>query len=57
MDLYSSNLCTIATTSSLMMSGLFPACFSCNNAFNLSQSSLGPDGKNIFFGTPEAEVV
>ena len=43
--------------SSLIMSELFPACFSCNNNFNLSQSSLGSDDKNIVFETPEAETI
>ena len=45
--LYSNNLSTIATISSLIISELLPACFSCNNIFNLSQSSLGSDSKNI----------
>ena len=35
--LYSNNLSTIATISSLIKSELFPACFSCSNKFNLSQ--------------------
>ena len=39
MHLYSNNLSTIATISSLIKSELFPACFSCNNNFNLLQSS------------------
>ena len=57
MHLYSNNLSTIAMISSLFMSELFPACFSCNNNFNLSQSSLGSDDKNIVFETPEAETI
>ena len=43
MHLYSNNLSTIATISSLIISELFPACFSCNNILNLSQSSLASD--------------
>ena len=56
MHLYSNNLSTIATISSLIMSELFPACFSCNNHFNLHDSS-GSDDKNIVFETPEAETI
>ena len=41
MHLYSNNLTAIATISSLIMLELLPDCFSCNNKFNLSQSSLG----------------
>ena len=54
--LYSNNLSTIATISSLIISELFPACFSCNNNFYLSQSSLASDDKNIVFETPEAII-
>ena len=49
MHLYSNNLSTIATISSLIMSELFPAFFSCNNNFNLLQSSSGSDVKIIIF--------
>ena len=45
--LYSNNLSSIATISSLIISEFFPACFSCNNNFNLLQSSSGSDDKNI----------
>ena len=55
--LYSSNLSTIAIFSSLIMSELFPACFSCNNYFNLSHSSFASDDRNIVFETPEAETI
>ena len=55
--LYSNNLSTIATISSLIISELFPACFSCNNNFNQSQSLSGSDDKNIVFETPEAETI
>ena len=55
--LYSNNLSTIATISSLIMSELFPASFSCNNNFNLSQSSSGSEDKKIVFQTPEAETI
>ena len=57
MHLYSNNLSIITTISSLIISELFPACFSCYNNFNLSQSSLGSDDKNIVFETPEAETI
>ena len=39
-------LLTIATISSLIRSDLLPACFSCSNNFNLSQSSSGLSGQN-----------
>ena len=54
MHLYSNNLSTIATISSLIISELFPACFSCNKIFNLSHNSLASDDRNIVFETPEA---
>ena len=57
MHLYSNNLSTIAMISSLIISELFPACFSCNNNFNLSHNSSGSDDKNIVFETPEAETI
>ena len=46
MHLYSNNLSAIAKLPSLIMSELFPACFSCSKNFNLSQSCLGFSGKN-----------
>ena len=49
MPLYSNNLSTIATISSLIKSELFPACFSCNINFNLLHSSSGSDGKKYCF--------
>ena len=57
MHLYSNNLSTIATISSLIILELFPACFSCNINLNLSQSSSGSEDKNIVFETPEAETI
>ena len=57
MHLYSNNLSTIAMISSLILPKLFPACFSCKDNFNLSQSSIGSDDKNIVFETPEAETM
>ena len=60
MHLFSNNLSTlaiIATISSLIISELFPACFSCNNNFNLLHNSLGSVDKNIVFETPEAETI
>ena len=54
--LYSNNLSTIATVSSLIMSELFPACFPCNNNHNLSQSSSGSDDRIIVFLNPEAMI-
>ena len=48
MHLFSNNLSTIAIISSLIMSELFPACFSCSNNFNLSDNSSGFFGRNNF---------
>ena len=42
--------------SSLIILELFPACFCCNNNFNLSQSSLGSEDRNIVFEKPEAMI-
>ena len=47
--LYSNNLSTITMISSLIISELFPAFFSCSKKFNLSQSSSGSEDKNIVF--------
>ena len=55
MHLSSNNLSTIATISSLIISEFFPACFSCNNNFNLLQSSSRSDDKNIV-EIPEAMI-
>ena len=55
MHLYSKNLSTTATNSLLIMSELFPPCFSCNNNFNLLQSSSGFSDNNIVV-TPEAII-
>ena len=62
MHLYSNNVSTIATISSLIMSELFPGCFYCRNNFILSPSSLGSDDKNLVFEnhfseTPEGETI
>ena len=66
MHLYSNSLSTIATFSSSIISEIFPACFSRNNKFNLSQISVGSDYKFIVFEkvfffqddvTPEAETI
>ena len=54
--MYSNNLSTIATISSLIISELFPAFFSCSNNFNLSQSSSASEDKNIVFQIPEAMI-
>ena len=43
MHLYSNNLSTMETSSSLIILQVLPACFSCNNNFNLSHSSSGSD--------------
>ena len=56
MHLYSNNLSIIATISSLNILELLPACFSCNNNFNLSQSSLGSDDNNFVLEVPEAMI-
>ena len=55
MHLYSNNLSTIGPISSLIILEIFPACFSCSNNFNLSQSSLGSHDKN-FVEIPEAMI-
>ena len=57
MHLYSNNLSTMATISSLIISEIFPACFSCNNNFNLLHNSSRSYDKNILFETPEAETI
>ena len=57
MHLYSNNLSTIATNSSLYMLELFPACLSCNNKFNLLHNSSGSDYKNFIFETLEPETI
>ena len=54
--LYSNNLSTIAMTSSLLMSEIFPAFFCCSNNVNLSFNSSGSVGKNIAFEIPEAMI-
>ena len=55
--MYFNNTPNIATTSLLIMSELFPACFSCNNNFNLSQISSGSDDEINIFETFEAETI
>ena len=57
MHLYSNNVSTIATFSSLILSELFPAYFSCTNSFNLLHNLSGSDDENIGFGTLEAETM
>ena len=62
MHLYSTNLSTIATIGSIILSELFPACFSCNNYFTLSLNSSACSerndfSENDFFETPEAETI
>ena len=56
MLLYFNDLSTIATISSLIKSELLPACFSCNNNFNLLHYSSGSEDKNIVFEIPEAMI-
>ena len=41
----------------LILTDLFPACFSCENNFNLSQSSLTLNGKINVLETPEAIIL
>ena len=55
-QLYSNNLSIIATISSLIISELLSACFSCNNNLSLSQSSLGSEDRIIVFEIPEAKI-
>ena len=57
MHLSSNNLSIITTISSSIISALFPACFSCNNNFNLSHYSLGSDDRDIVFETLEPETI
>ena len=52
--LYSNNLSIITTISSSIKLELLPACFSCINNFNLSQSSLGSEDRIIVFVNPES---
>ena len=54
--LYSNNLSIIATISSSINIELLPPCFSCNNNFNLFQSSFGSDDRIIVFEIPEAMI-
>ena len=54
--LYSNSLSTIAKISSLIMSELYPACFSCNNNFTLLHKSSKSDDRIIIFGTPDAII-
>ena len=54
--LYSNNLSIMATISSSIKFELLPLCFSCNNNLNLSQSSLGSEGRIIVFVNPEALI-
>ena len=56
MHLYSNNISIIATISSSIKLELLPACFSCNNIFNLSQSSLGSEDRIIVHDIPEATI-
>ena len=46
--LYSNNLSTIATISTLIVSELFPACFAFSNYFSLSHIWSELDGKKMF---------
>ena len=54
--LYSNNLSTIASCSSLIKSDLFPAYFSCSNNFNLLQTSPESNDRNVVFENPEAMI-
>ena len=45
MHLFSHNLSTIATISSLIKLELLPACLSCSISFEQLRDSLGSDGK------------
>ena len=48
-NLYSTNLSAKALISSVIMSEVFPASFSCSEKFYLSQSSLQIEDKNLVF--------
>ena len=54
-NLFPNNLSAIATISSSIILEILPACFSCDNDFNLSHNSLGSDGK-IIVEVPEAMI-
>ena len=56
LHLYSNNLSSITTISSLIISELIPAFFSCCNIFHLSQSSSELGGKTVVFETPYVET-
>ena len=45
----SGNFSALGTISSLIISEIFAACFSCSYKFSLSHSSKGSDDKNIVF--------
>ena len=56
MHLYSNKLSTVVWISSLIMSELFPACFHCNNNFNLLHNSSRSDDRIIIFEIPDAII-
>ena len=55
MHFYSKNSSTRATSSSLIMSELFPVYFFCSNNFDLSNKSSESGGKNNVFECSEAQ--
>ena len=56
MHLYSNSSSTIALISLLITSEMFPACFSCNNNFNLLHKLSGSDDRIVFFENPKAAI-
>ena len=57
MHLYSNDLSTTVTISSLIKSEILPACFSCKFSSDLSHSSSPSDDKKIATQTPEAIIL
>ena len=55
--MYSHNSSSIAIILSLILLEIIPACFFCNNNFNLRQSSSRSHDQNVVFETLEAEIV
>ena len=51
------NLSIIAAISSLILTEIFAACFSCSNNSNQFHNSLGLDDENFVFDIPEAEII
>ena len=57
MHLYSNNLSSTTTISSLIMSDFFTTFFSGSKCVNLIHNSSGSDDESIVSETPEAEII